>query len=59
MQLVANMVSHLFYIDSFVDVGEDIRLNCEKLQTLGWRYRPLEESLIDSVKSYEVAGLLD
>ncbi|KAF3449190.1 hypothetical protein FNV43_RR09918 [Rhamnella rubrinervis] len=50
---------HYNYPNKFADVGEDIRLNCEKLQTLGWRYRPLDETLIDSVKSYEVAGLLD
>lgn len=44
---------------SFVDAEEDIRLSSEKLQRLGWRYRALDEILIDSVKSYQDAGLLD
>jgi len=33
-------------------------LSSQKLQSLGWKFRPLEETLIDSVESYKEAGLL-
>ncbi|OWM85990.1 hypothetical protein CDL15_Pgr012240 [Punica granatum] len=47
------------YLENF---GEDDREYCvtsEKLQKLGWTYRQLEETLVDSIKSYKKAGLLD
>lgn len=34
-------------------------MSSEKLQKLGWRYRALDEMLIDSVKSFQDAGLLN
>ncbi|KAL2895257.1 Cinnamoyl-CoA reductase 2 [Bienertia sinuspersici] len=34
-------------------------LSSEKLQKLGWSYRPLEETLVDAVESYKMLGLLD
>ncbi|KAG5542703.1 hypothetical protein RHGRI_015730 [Rhododendron griersonianum] len=34
-------------------------LSSEKLQELGWSYRPLEETLVDSIEGYREAGLLD
>ena len=46
-------------IGSFIEVGEDDMLSSEKLQTLGWSYRPLEETLVDSIESYKKAGILD
>ncbi|OAY76256.1 Cinnamoyl-CoA reductase 2 [Ananas comosus] len=43
-----------------VEVDDDeAPLSSEKLQKLGWRFRPLEESLRDSVEYYEAAGLLE
>ncbi|XP_028795323.1 cinnamoyl-CoA reductase 1-like [Neltuma alba] len=47
------------YPKSFVEVGDRIKLSSEKLQKLGWRYRPLEETLVDSVESFKAAGLLE
>lgn len=43
---------------SFIEVDDYIRFSTEKLQMLGWKYRPLEETLIDSVESYRENGLL-
>ncbi|KAK4782611.1 hypothetical protein SAY86_016713 [Trapa natans] len=34
-------------------------LSSERLQKLGWTYRPLEETLVDSIESYREAALLD
>lgn len=47
------------YPKNFIEVENETRLSSEKLQRLGWRYRPLEETLIDSIESYRAAGLLD
>lgn len=53
------MVFHSGPIGSFTEVQEELRLSSEKLQRLGWSYRPLKDTLIDSVESYRQAGLLD
>ncbi|XP_060673671.1 cinnamoyl-CoA reductase 1 isoform X1 [Ziziphus jujuba] len=50
---------HNDYPNKFVDVEEEINLSSGKLQRLGWRYRSLDETLVDSLKSYQHAGLLD
>ncbi|KAM3341508.1 hypothetical protein BC332_13235 [Capsicum chinense] len=47
------------YPKRFTDVTEDTSFSSEKLQKLGWQYRPLEETLIDAVESYKQGGLLD
>ncbi|XP_028766446.1 cinnamoyl-CoA reductase 2 [Neltuma alba] len=47
------------YPKNFVEVDDCIKLSSEKLQRLGWRYRPLEETLVDSVESYKATGLLE
>ncbi|KAJ4962730.1 hypothetical protein NE237_022669 [Protea cynaroides] len=50
------------YPKNFTEVDEGskgFKLSSEKLQRLGWRYRPIEEILIDSVKSYQESGYLD
>ncbi|KAK3232092.1 hypothetical protein Dsin_003973 [Dipteronia sinensis] len=46
------------YHDSFTEVDDCEKLSSEKLQDLGWKYRPLEESIVDSVMNYEERGLL-
>ncbi|KAF7141916.1 hypothetical protein RHSIM_Rhsim06G0002900 [Rhododendron simsii] len=38
---------------------EEENISSDKLQKLGWSYRPLEETLVDSVEGYKQAGLLD
>ncbi|XP_062025472.1 cinnamoyl-CoA reductase 1-like [Rosa rugosa] len=47
------------YPKNFVEVGKDRQVSSEKLQRLGWSYRSLDDTLIDSVESYREAGLLD
>nr|KJB60134.1 hypothetical protein B456_009G291200 [Gossypium raimondii] len=47
------------YPKSFTEVGEEDMISSEKLQRLGWSYRPLEETLVDSIESYKKAGILD
>ncbi|KAM3374277.1 hypothetical protein P3S68_012991 [Capsicum galapagoense] len=37
----------------FTNVTEDASFCSEKLQKLGWQYRPLEETLTDAVESYK------
>ena len=44
---------------SFTEVHEEERVSSEKLQKLGWSFRPLKESLIDSVENYRKTGLID
>ncbi|MFS8006431.1 putative NAD(P)-binding domain superfamily [Helianthus anomalus] len=34
-------------------------LNSKKLLKLGWNYRPLEETIVDTVMNYEETGLLE
>ncbi|KAF3448164.1 hypothetical protein FNV43_RR08875 [Rhamnella rubrinervis] len=46
------------YPKSFTEVDEEVKLSSEKLQKLGWKYRPIEETVDDSFKSYEERGLL-
>ncbi|KAK2660984.1 hypothetical protein Ddye_007517 [Dipteronia dyeriana] len=46
------------YPKSFTEGGK-FMASSEKLQRLGWSYRPLEETLIDSVESYRKAGILN
>ncbi|KAJ0085265.1 hypothetical protein Patl1_09334 [Pistacia atlantica] len=47
------------YPTNFTEGGEEIVLTSAKLQNLGWSYRPLEETLFDSIESYKKAGILD
>ncbi|KHG24485.1 Dihydroflavonol-4-reductase [Gossypium arboreum] len=47
------------YPKSFTEGGEEDMVSSEKLQRLGWSYRPLEETLVDSIESYKKAGILD
>jgi hypothetical protein len=42
-----------------VDVEENTIYSFEKLQKLGWSFRPIEETLRDSVESYKAFGILD
>ncbi|XP_034705008.1 cinnamoyl-CoA reductase 2-like isoform X2 [Vitis riparia] len=45
--------------DSYTEVEEGFKLSSKKLESLGWKYRPLEETLMDAVKDFEENGLLD
>ncbi|XP_072149352.1 cinnamoyl-CoA reductase 1 [Setaria viridis] len=47
------------YATNFVPVSDEPSFNSKKLQALGWKCKPLEETLKDSVESYRKAGALD
>jgi nucleoside-diphosphate-sugar epimerase len=47
------------YPKSFTDGTYSFSTTSERLQKLGWSYRPIEETLFDSVESYKKAGFLD
>ncbi|GER32020.1 NAD(P)-binding Rossmann-fold superfamily protein [Striga asiatica] len=46
------------YPKSFKEGKNLLKLSSEKLQGLGWKYRPLTETLVDSVEMYKKAGLI-
>ncbi|KAF9686570.1 hypothetical protein SADUNF_Sadunf02G0002900 [Salix dunnii] len=54
-----NIYPNYNYPKSFTEEEAGIKLSSEKLQRLGWSYRPLEETLMDSVESYQKTGILD
>jgi hypothetical protein len=43
----------------FVQVNHEPPFSSKKLQALGWKFRPFEETLRDSVESFKAAGVLD
>ncbi|CAI0543647.1 unnamed protein product [Linum tenue] len=47
------------YPKNFTEVHQKKEMSSDKLQKLGWRYRSLQETLVDAVESYKKAGLLD
>ncbi|KAL6603811.1 hypothetical protein ACP70R_044172 [Stipagrostis hirtigluma subsp. patula] len=47
------------YANKFVQVSDNPLLSSKKLEMLGWKVRPLEETLRDSVESYRTKGILD
>ncbi|ESQ27477.1 hypothetical protein EUTSA_v10018847mg [Eutrema salsugineum] len=64
VEKLKNMYPNRNFPESFIEIkekgenGEMLRLSSEKLQNLGWKFRPLEETIDDSVVSFEVAGEL-
>ncbi|KAE8807572.1 hypothetical protein D1007_16112 [Hordeum vulgare] len=46
------------YPKSFTEVEGNLVYSSEKLQKLGWTFRPVEKTLGDSVESYRASGLL-
>ncbi|GMY28987.1 cinnamoyl-CoA reductase 1-like [Fagus crenata] len=59
IDLLKSIFPNYNYQKNFIEVQEENRVSSEKLQRLGWSYRPLKETLIDSVESYRKAGLVD
>lgn len=43
---------------SYIEEEKSCELSSEKLERLGWKYRPLEETLVDAVRNYEESGFL-
>ncbi|XP_011034793.1 PREDICTED: cinnamoyl-CoA reductase 2-like [Populus euphratica] len=59
VEKLRNIYPNYNYPKSFTEEEQGMNLSSEKLQRLGWSYRPLEETLIDSVESYQKTGILD
>ncbi|CAN6440909.1 unnamed protein product [Victoria cruziana] len=46
------------YAKKFTDVAHDKHVSPKKLKGLGWRFRPLEETLVDAIQCFCQRGLL-
>ncbi|KAI7747870.1 hypothetical protein M8C21_027442 [Ambrosia artemisiifolia] len=46
------------YPKKFIESKDKSSVTSQKLQELGWSYRPIEETLVDSVENYAQNGLL-
>ncbi|KAL6844762.1 hypothetical protein ACP4OV_025421 [Aristida adscensionis] len=57
--LMKSMYPNFNYADKMVDVDYKVITTAEKLRSLGWKPRKLEETLKDSVEYFEKAGLLE
>uniref|UniRef100_A0A0D9WS91 NAD-dependent epimerase/dehydratase domain-containing protein n=1 Tax=Leersia perrieri TaxID=77586 RepID=A0A0D9WS91_9ORYZ len=47
------------FAEKFVEVSDEPSFDSGKLEKLGWKIKPFEETLRDSVESYRAAGVLD
>jgi hypothetical protein len=54
-----NSMKPLHFNYRFVEVSDEPQFNSGKLEKLGWKIKPFEETLRDSVESYRAAGVLD
>ncbi|CAM8974995.1 unnamed protein product [Rhodiola kirilowii] len=59
VEKLKSMYPNYKYPTIFKEVELPGRVSSEKLQKLGWTYRPLEETLADSIESYKQVGFLD
>ncbi|KAL5205495.1 hypothetical protein ABZP36_033704 [Zizania latifolia] len=59
LSLMKSMYPNYSYADKMVDVDYKVGVTSEKLKNVGWSPRKLEETIADSIESYDKAGLLD
>ncbi|GLT35296.1 hypothetical protein SLA2020_097630 [Shorea laevis] len=59
VERLRSIYPHYNYPKSFTKGREEPKMSSKKLQNLGWSYRSLEETLIDSIESHRTAGLVD
>nr|CAD1831295.1 unnamed protein product [Ananas comosus var. bracteatus] len=60
IDMLKRMYPDYNYPKNIVEVDNDEETySSEKLQKLGWKFRPLEETLRDSFECYKAAGLLE
>ncbi|XP_050238399.1 cinnamoyl-CoA reductase 2-like [Mercurialis annua] len=52
------MYPHFNYPKSYCGERMAVRLSSKKLQDLGWKYRPFDETLVDVVTNYQQIGVL-
>ncbi|KAG6467868.1 hypothetical protein ZIOFF_072432 [Zingiber officinale] len=58
IHMLRSLYPNYKYPEKFTE-PKSFTLHSEKLEKLGWRYRTLKESLIDSIEFYRNAGLID
>ncbi|KAL6549188.1 hypothetical protein OROHE_009033 [Orobanche hederae] len=58
VQMLRQIYPNYNYPKSFKEGKDSSKPSSEKLQRLGWKYRPLTETLVDSVEMYKQAGLI-
>uniref|UniRef100_A0ACD6AHL9 Uncharacterized protein n=1 Tax=Avena sativa TaxID=4498 RepID=A0ACD6AHL9_AVESA len=58
IELMKSMYPDHCYADKLVDVDYKLAMSSDKLKNLGWKARTLEETLADSMESYEKSGIL-
>ncbi|KAL6873470.1 hypothetical protein ACP4OV_013552 [Aristida adscensionis] len=58
INILKNLYPSYTYPKNFVEVDDNFVYSSEKLQKLGWTFRPAEETLRDSVESYKAFGIL-
>ncbi|CAM0909954.1 unnamed protein product [Alopecurus aequalis] len=59
IDLLKSMYPTYKFATKFVQVSDEPSFCSRKLEMLGWKIRPLEETLRDSVESYRTVGVLD
>jgi len=59
ISILKNLYPTYPYPQNFVEVEENFVYNSEKLQKLGWTFRPIDETLRDCVESYKAFGFLN
>ncbi|KAI4992628.1 cinnamoyl-CoA reductase 1-like [Hordeum vulgare subsp. vulgare] len=59
VDLMKSMYPSYNYVDKLVEVDYKVGMNSDKLKNLGWKPRKLEETLADSIESYEKSGILN
>lgn len=58
VEILRKKYLNLNYPKRFKEKESRNKYSSEKLQSLGWKYRPLEETLVDSIESYKQAGFV-
>ncbi|KAJ1703413.1 hypothetical protein LUZ63_003192 [Rhynchospora breviuscula] len=59
IELLKSLFPNYSYPKNIVEVEEGKVFSSKKLQSLGWKFRPLEETLKDAVEYYQCAHLLE
>jgi nucleoside-diphosphate-sugar epimerase len=59
IDLLKSMYPAYKFASKFVQVSDEPSFSSRKLEMLGWKVRPLEDTLRDGVESYRTVGVLD
>ncbi|CAN6440919.1 unnamed protein product [Victoria cruziana] len=58
VEILISLYPQYNYPKQFTDVAHDKHVSPKKLKGLGWRFRPLEETLVDAIQCFCQRGLL-